>query len=82
MCKYCDNIGYPNPRFSLDCDIIDDNWEEMQIVRSHEWNDHGYLVLGSMSWIDPIKAVSNNYSKKIKFCPFCGAWGGGEYEKC
>ena len=48
MCKYCDNIGYPNPSFSLDC-VIDDNWEEMQIVRSHEWKDHGYLVLGSMS---------------------------------
>ena len=82
MCQYCDNIGYPNHGFSLYCDNDDDNCVDLQVVRSHEWKDHGYLVLGRSSWSDPIKAVDNSYTTVIKFCPFCGAWVGGEYEKC
>ena len=75
MCQYCDNIGYPNTSFSLYCDHDDDNWEELQIVRSHEWKDHGYLVLGGRSWSDPIKAVSNRYSKKNKILPILRSMG-------
>lgn len=78
MCVHCDKIGGGNEPFSLYNDEDLDNSYTLQILRSHEWKDYGYLRIGGGQDID----IDSTYTEEIKYCPFCGAWLGGEYEKC
>ena len=78
MCVHCDKIGEGNEPFSIYNDEDLDGCTTLQIVRSHQWKDHGYLREGRGHDID----IDSGYSTRIKYCPFCGAWLGGEYEKC